>query len=149
MDQQDMYWCETGKFQSIANEIQKLVPEIGESDILHIELYRRMANIYYDFHNNGNDTWKSIVENGRADMYYMPPSDAPKSVQRFFQACERDCHAIEEIYYQARRQEMEEGDDYDYENDQYLVDSYRFDEHQLEQIMDDTILYVQAAISAN
>ena len=146
MDFPKDYWFSTGKFQALSDELVKLIPETGKSDKPHIELLRRMANIYYDYYNNGNETWLSIVDNCRADLEYIPPLDAPKNVRMFFLSCKEEYKELKNIFDEAQLREIEEGEYYDYEDERYLEEPYRFSKEHLEEMMDDTLLYVQSAI---
>lgn len=47
------YWCNNGKYQKVADEIGKYVPRQNNSDIPIIEIFRVVANAYYDLYNNG------------------------------------------------------------------------------------------------
>lgn len=47
------YWNENGKFESIAKELESLVPSMGKAETLKGEIFRAATKIYYDYHNNG------------------------------------------------------------------------------------------------
>lgn len=47
------YWGESGKYQSEADELEKLVPPSGPAETLNGEIWRAATKIYYDYHNNG------------------------------------------------------------------------------------------------
>ena len=79
------YWNKKGAYQSLYDKYNKIVPKSGVAQTPHGELLRNVANVYYDFYNNGNDTWYSVVKNGAIDMYYKAPYDAPQEVQAFFE----------------------------------------------------------------
>ena len=65
------YWCNTGRYQKLADELQELIPTTGEvKDVEnnpHLEKFREVINAYYDLYNNGgaNDDTRFV-------SYYFP-----------------------------------------------------------------------------
>ena len=47
------YWNGNGRYQQVYDKLSEQIPEIGESDKVHIEALRCITNIYYDVYNNG------------------------------------------------------------------------------------------------
>lgn len=126
----ELYWNGTGKYEEEYKMLRKkLVPRCGKADTPHGELLRVVGNIYYDYNNNGNYTWHSIVVNGRYDLGYKPPKDVPEKIYWFFESAE-------ESYYNYERHHR-------FENyDEYSSDEYDFDKNHLEGIIDAVIEYV-------
>ena len=86
------YWGGTGKYQHLYETyFELLVPQAGESTTEHGELLRNFTNVYYDFHNNGNDTWYAVVSNFRISPSYKAPKDAPRPVREFFNNIKEEC----------------------------------------------------------
>jgi hypothetical protein len=50
---ENTYWNHQGKFQKEFDEIIKLMPGYGNSDVLAGELIRSVNRLAYDFYNNG------------------------------------------------------------------------------------------------
>ena len=50
---ENTYWNHSGKFQKEFDEIIKLMPSNGNSDVLAGELIRSANRLAYDFYNNG------------------------------------------------------------------------------------------------
>jgi len=51
------YRNNNGKYQQIATQIGKQVPDMGESDNPKIELWRVAVNAYHDLYQNGMGNW--------------------------------------------------------------------------------------------
>lgn len=47
------YWENTGKYQTEYDALKPLLPLLREADKPHIELLRKLGNVYYDCYNNG------------------------------------------------------------------------------------------------
>lgn len=129
------YWNKKGSYQSLYDKYCKLVPQKGVSKVPHIELLRNIANIYYDFYNNGNDTWYSVVKNGAIGDYYRAPNDAPEKVKVFFMYMREEYDAY--VRYMRKMDEAEDSDDED-EADGV----HHFTKRELENIVDDVLQYV-------
>lgn len=53
---QNTYWNSNGTYQKLAEELQKLIPEMGDikgSKNRQLERFRKAVNAYYDIFNNG------------------------------------------------------------------------------------------------
>lgn len=54
---QASYWGGNGKYQALANELNKLIPDQGAvrntAKNKHLERFRKACNAYYDLNNNG------------------------------------------------------------------------------------------------
>lgn len=50
---ENTYWSGKGRFQAEFNELVKLMPLMGASDVLAGELIRAANRLAYDFYNNG------------------------------------------------------------------------------------------------
>jgi len=128
------YWNHKGAHQSIYDKYSKLVPKKGKSKVPHIELLRNIANVYYDFYNNGNDTWYSVVKNGAID-FYRAPNDAPEKVKVFLMYIREEHDA-----YLRYLRKIDEADDSD---DEDAADGvHHFTEEELENIVDLVLEYV-------
>jgi hypothetical protein len=57
MDNTQTYWNHNGKFEDLANKLQKLIPDSGAVPSprknVALEKYRKAVNCYYDLYNNG------------------------------------------------------------------------------------------------
>jgi len=47
------YWDNNGRYEKEANELQALVPSMGQAETQRGEIMRAGSKIYYDFYNNG------------------------------------------------------------------------------------------------
>ena len=52
-DYTNTYWTGKGVFEKLKNKLGKLIPDSGEAATDKLNLYRTMANLYYDLYNNG------------------------------------------------------------------------------------------------
>jgi len=52
MDESNTYWNHNGKQQALADRLEERVPTAGEA-CEKVELFRLIANVYYDVYNNG------------------------------------------------------------------------------------------------
>ena len=63
------YWNKNGKYQKLADKLEKLIPVSGEvknpEDNPKLERFRKLVNAYYDLYNNGGGN-----ENRRASYYF-------------------------------------------------------------------------------
>jgi hypothetical protein len=136
------YWNYKGKHQALYNKYKELlVPKSGEASTPHGELLRNVANVYYDFYNNGNDTWYRAVDNGAICIEYRAPSDAPEDVKAFFSYIfeeyneyERNLKAYEKVV-----DHLTEDDD---DIDDFDAGVPQFSEDELESIVDSVIEFV-------
>lgn len=117
------YWQDHGKFQTEHDALWRFVPRSGNTRVPHIQLLVAASRVYYDFHNNGNDTFYAVWDNGRYDREYEAPADAPSIVREFFKWGRQRIREVE--YYREEEHDLEPD----------------FDKDILEELMDETIRY--------
>ena len=61
------YWNGNGTHQAIADELEKMIPTMGECEDKRVEQFRKAANAYYDIYNNGGGNSAN-----RKVAYYFP-----------------------------------------------------------------------------
>lgn len=49
------YWENTGKYQTEYDALKSLIPDRGEADKPHLQLFNLLGHIYYECYNNGGD----------------------------------------------------------------------------------------------
>lgn len=132
------YQSKNGKYQKMYDKYKSLVPKQGEADSEHIELLRIVVNIYQRFYKDGDSTWYSIIRWGHMDEDYRPPKDAPDVVKKFFMYAKEEYRAYEEQY-----RKYDHGDDEFIDEDgNFEPNVVRFSEKDLEDVVDNVILYV-------
>lgn len=64
--EKNSYWSSNGKYQHLANELQKLIPFSGEVENAKqnpaLEKFRKYVNAYYDLFNNGGGNRRQAVQ---------------------------------------------------------------------------------------
>jgi hypothetical protein len=78
------YWDNTGKYEAEAEQLQELVPAMGESATFKGEVWRATTKIYWDYFNNGfGNNWE------QAAAFLMDHVALPASVRAMCYECAR------------------------------------------------------------
>jgi hypothetical protein len=78
------YWDNTGRYEVEANELQTLIPAMGQCATHKGELWRATTKIYWDYYNNGfGNNWEAPA------AFLMDHVELPVAVQRMLCECAR------------------------------------------------------------
>jgi hypothetical protein len=136
------YWCGDGKYQTKADELQKLIPKYGPCNNVFIEQFRIIRKIYYGLNNNGDFS----INNGDYHQDYTNNKDLyniqiPEDIIDFIDYMKD----LEDYYNQiGDYTEIEYNENYDSDNEYnpYLKNmSYNRQLIYLENIMNSSILF--------
>ena len=104
----DTYWNSKGKFQSAADTLQKLIPDMGPvpkatTRNKKLEKFRKAANCYYDLYNNGLcNRRRSFVKIFTSVPAWSLPRYGETGSARVYEAVERE---MDEIIRQAAEEQ--------------------------------------------
>jgi hypothetical protein len=58
------YWENKGKYQELSEEIEKLIPPVGEASTPELELFRITGNAYHELYNNSGFNFQRLKDCG-------------------------------------------------------------------------------------
>ena len=137
MPQKNSYWNGNGYYQEYADIYTEMQVT---KDKPHLILLGIVSRMYYDFHNNGNNTWYKFINNGLpVNLEYTPPKDAPYEIKDEFKNMREEYEVYEEYVKKNDNYDYDSSDDDDEDNVPYVTE---FDHDKLEDMMDRTLFYV-------